>query len=838
MTFIVPAEPYPDESLAGLVVRATAMNFRRNPLMALRRFGIVTTRPASLCIRPSLAETIARMTGTHDVERIAQKFHVPIEGRSGWSDFFGEPLRDFYREPKKRRVAPTSLKNGEYVRAMWALKPLSFDPVTKETLIDTCPECGRVLGWTLTYGVAYCDHCSRPEKFMHWTWHYPGLDLRDFPQPKVEVEDEEALDFVTGLIDPLPGRKEAARSLVPEIWSNVGNGDLFEVAMSFASMLNAERWHFRQTLSRRRRAVSRWEDSITPRMLSIAGRAIINGQAGFEEFGDIVLREGTEKPRETTYGKGNEIGPLGTSDKILCIEARNVIGRMSNAYMLSRRDPDMQTLSQLAKRYGIHRPALAALAASRAIPTVVHHQLEKAPVLMSDSALASLTRQMRSMVSAVSAAPKIGVHRMHLGDLEKCGLLTRVGGPVLKLVKSDAYYTKESLEALSMKLEGRKVEGGNPVRLRVALRALKCRHVPWSELVVAIADGRLKVFSLKTSGSLGERLAVEDLDALAEVIRSGPTFRQRSASEWVGNSTVAEILGTNEAAVWRLLRLNHLKHHEGAPPYLPFRRAEVERLAKDVIFAPEIVRVGAFRTYREASAWLTSKNLAPIVELKEGGWKMFARGAVERLLKERGKPAPPTRASNLRPRPKGILHGESSPEGRAAKSQEAKKRSRVGHATAASILGCTIFAVQRLAQMGKLRESKGVTPYSRAELEALRGEIIFIPEMMRLGGWRSRRGVNGWLSREQLQPLFYLKKPAEVPVFCRTSIESRLAKPITIGNAYPREIKRGLLDMVAKGASVHVASKVLSVTYTTAKAWVRESRSTSSSSPAPIREAC
>jgi hypothetical protein len=819
VTFLVPAEPYPDESLAGLIVRATAMNFRRNPLMALRRFGILTTRPASLCVRPpSLAETIARMAGTHDVERIAQKFHVPIQGRGGWSNFFGEPLRDFYRELKKRRVAPTSLKNGEYVRAMWALKPLSFDPVTKETLIDACPKCDRVLGWTLTYGVAFCDHCSRPEKFMHFSWHYPGLDLRDFPQPKVEVEDEEALDFVTGLIDPLPGRKEAARRLVPEIWSDVSNGDLFEVAMSFSSMLNAERWHFRQTLSRRRRTVSRWEDSITPRVLSIAGRAIIDGQAGFEEFGNILLHEGENKPRETTYGKGNEIGPLGTSDKILCVEARSVIGHMADAYMLSRRDPDMQTLSQLAKKYGTHRTALAALAASRLIPTVIHHQLEKAPVLMSDSALAPLMRQMRQMVSAVAAAPRIGVHRMYLPDLEKRGLLTRVDGPVLKLVKSDTYYTKDSVDALVKKLGGRKARLERPVRLQVALRTLECRHVPWSDLVAAVADGRLKVFSLKAAGSLGERLAVADLDALAGIIQSGSAARPRSASGWVGNATVAEMLGTNEAAVWRLLRLNRLKHHEEAPPYTPFRRAEVERLARDVIFVPEVVRLGAFSTYRQASAWLTSENVAPIVELKEGGWKMYARGPVERLLNGQKKPPPPKPESNLRPRPKGLLHGENSPEGRAAKAQEDKNPSRVGHATAASILGCTIFAVQRLVQIGKLQEAKGVTPYSRAELEALRREIIFLPEMMRLGGWRSRRGVNGWLSRERVEPMFYLKKPSEVPVFCRRHIESLLAKPITVGNAYPKEVKRGLLDMVAKGASVHVASKVLSVAYATAKA--------------------
>ena len=94
---------------------------------------------------------------------------------------------------------------------------MSFDPSTKERLIDACPQCNRTLGWTRTYGVAYCDYCSRPKVFGQFTWLYPAVDLRDFPQPKVEVEDEEALDFLTGLIDPSPKRKERSRKLVPEM---------------------------------------------------------------------------------------------------------------------------------------------------------------------------------------------------------------------------------------------------------------------------------------------------------------------------------------------------------------------------------------------------------------------------------------------------------------------------------------------------------------------------------------------------------------------------------------------------------------------------------------------
>src|SRR5258707_15842982 len=110
MRFVIPVEPYPDESLAGLIVRATARNFRRNPLQALRVVDVVTGAPQSLCSRsPALAASIAKLIGSSDADVIARMFHPPIKGRRGWIDFFGEPLRAFYRDAEKRRGASRAL---------------------------------------------------------------------------------------------------------------------------------------------------------------------------------------------------------------------------------------------------------------------------------------------------------------------------------------------------------------------------------------------------------------------------------------------------------------------------------------------------------------------------------------------------------------------------------------------------------------------------------------------------------------------------------------------------------------------------------------------------------
>ena len=52
----------------------------------------------------------------------------------------------------------------------------------------------------------------------------------------------------------------------------------------------------------------------------------------------------------------------------------------------------------------------------------------------------------------------------------------------------------------------------------------------------------------------------------------------------------------------------------------------------------------------------------------------------------------------------------------------------IGYATAAAILGGSIFAVQKLAAHGYLADRKGATPFRRADVEALAKRIVFLPE--------------------------------------------------------------------------------------------------------------
>src|ERR1700692_1323401 len=98
-------------------------------MIALREAGIkVVNHLGSLGSRsPSLAVPIAAWAGTQNVETIACMFHQPVDGRRGWINWFGEPLRAIYRQADTRRVAPGTLKKLGYTKAIWTLRPLSFD---------------------------------------------------------------------------------------------------------------------------------------------------------------------------------------------------------------------------------------------------------------------------------------------------------------------------------------------------------------------------------------------------------------------------------------------------------------------------------------------------------------------------------------------------------------------------------------------------------------------------------------------------------------------------------------------------------------------------------------
>lgn len=233
MTIFRPITPLTDENLAGLVARAAGANAYTHAHDILVLAGLGDIRPETIAGKsPDTADVLAEVLGTEPA-LVRGLYQRRVDDRQ--IDFFGANLRAIHRETRLRRVSPRSLRNRGYIKAIWSVRPLTFDPETRETLISHCPVCGGKLGYTKTWGVEFCEHCVEIDQDGLPT---PVVDLRDYPQPLVEVDDEEGLDFVVSLLDPHFANRSA--SGLHDDLVELGRGELFELAVALATAIVAD----------------------------------------------------------------------------------------------------------------------------------------------------------------------------------------------------------------------------------------------------------------------------------------------------------------------------------------------------------------------------------------------------------------------------------------------------------------------------------------------------------------------------------------------------------------------------------------------------------------------
>lgn len=296
MSLFRPVTPLPDENLAGLVARAAGANIYPHARDVLDLAGLDTPRPGTIVSRhPDHGIELASVLGT-SVDLLRPLFQPDLGGSQ--IDFFGTNLRAVHRETRLRRVSPRALADKAYIRAIWSLRPLSFDPSTRETLISQCPVCDGKLGFTKTWGVEFCEHCIGADADG---LPAPMVDLRDFPQPLVELDDEEGLDFVIGLIDPnCRGREYSLHDAL----TGMSRGDLFEMALAMASAFAAEE----QRIPAQPEARNRPQTEPLPQGIAAAGRILLEWPTGFDALTRQLAQ--TADQRSGRHGIYKEFGGI------------------------------------------------------------------------------------------------------------------------------------------------------------------------------------------------------------------------------------------------------------------------------------------------------------------------------------------------------------------------------------------------------------------------------------------------------------------------------------------------------------------------------------------------
>ncbi|OKO85358.1 hypothetical protein AC629_19240 [Bradyrhizobium sp. NAS80.1] len=568
-------------------------------------------------IGPPSAHIVSR---TYQIGEFAHSGHESM-------DFFGTELRYHFRECKNRRVSPKALEIAQYHRALWELRPIAFDPQTKEKLLGVCQACDQKLGWLRCDVPTLCDKCD--------------VDLRDFPQEISPVEDEEAYQFVVGLVDPDPAKKNAARRLLPETWSDFSNGALFDTVVSLAGGLTVD--PNKALSSSKHRAHF---EALTPELLALAGRAIIGGDKGFARLCERY-RDDMEK-RPCHFGRLKELGPLAyiNYDKHIEPDIRDMLDGLINVNMnITCRDyvrkgldagSSMLTIQQLAENFGVRRSILQRLADSGLVP-VVRARALRSPVRMAVRDVMPLLLQMKDAVSETAAAGLLGLPLTVLPSLVDHNLIRRLEGPVCGLLPGYSGYSKSSIENLMDKVWAAARPSADKCHsIAVASRSLGAGETPWAAIISAIIAGDAMVFDKQTKRrNLRFSLAVEDVDVFVQGV-----FKHRHDSlsdtkppEWIALSTAAEILHVDVAFLSRLAHATPALLAQCGPGYTPYSTSEVHRLAGVYIFVPEVARRSGMHP-RRVKTWLRSNNVQPEIALQDNRDFGYLRLAVEPLLDE------------------------------------------------------------------------------------------------------------------------------------------------------------------------------------------------------------
>ena len=634
---VISVEPIPGESVPGLIARAAAENYYTSVRDVLIQSSIDTPCPENVTSKsPALAAVLAKTLGTDKVDLIAAMFKTPISSKPGWHDFFGVPLRNFYRETLCRRVSPRALRISAHARAIWSVKVLSFDPQTKEILIDSCPACRKTLGWGHTRGIAFCEHCTRIEKFGEWNFERPAVDFRDYPQSIVEIEDQEALDFVVGLIDPDSTARTRFRHRVPEVFHGIDRGELFEFVVALACI-------FREPKARLKN-INRRNPHFTPEILALAGRTVLDWPKSFGPLASIV--RATSPVRSGYYSNWKDFGQVDTltrdkriAERLQILVKKEMVADIGCVAGLpkvrrgaSRTRTDLITANEVDARYRIPRKILPRLIGDPRVTTFRESQAEKSPILFVDREIAVIAAARRELLRSSQVAALIGIPKETLPDFERRNFITREDGPVMHLVDKARCYRRASVEGFIASVRTRIAKGDPPARhvgLGGAMNALPPGQKPWGGVFQAIMEGRLPVHHMRsTSGGLANTLAVSSVAEIAAKISKDGQNETAALSNggFLTPAAAASMLSTTMVNVYALLRAGLISRVDAKG----LRRVDIIYFIKCYMFTGEImVRMDVHRYAVRTS--LAAERIFPAYTL-DSGKLVWRRDEVERFL--------------------------------------------------------------------------------------------------------------------------------------------------------------------------------------------------------------
>jgi hypothetical protein len=624
---VIPVQPEPGALIPEIVLTAAAINRYRNVGLVLSAAAIEYRGHPAISAKSQGRERELSITLGVGEPELRRAIPYPVRDRPGWSDFFGVPLRDIHRSMEHRRVSPRSLKRSLNLKSIWSVRVLTFDPHTKEKLLERCPECGHRPTYLRTYGIEYCEFCSALDELGDTCGK---VDFRDYPQDTIEAPDLEAIDFVTDLIDPEARNPSRCRQLHPDL-CNLGPSTLFEFVVALGLATTSKPSPTSRLTGRHTIDYSRFE----PEVLTQVGRSLLDWPRGFDRLADTV--RANADGRDASYGVQKELGPLNAliNNRNLPDVLRSRCKIMIRENMRScaaafdlvrhpthRPSSDMVSIQQAAAKHRVARKSLSVLADRKIIPSIRPTGKDRLPRLVSDTEVAKLVQQKELAVSNSEVAVRLGIERTFVADIGRCGLITPVAKPHLASAGRE-FFERKSLDVLEERCRDLAVrvplDGDVSIAVAVARLGMSFAN-PWPSVISKLLSEELQV-GLILRKSLMRSLVLEDAGTLEAVGISGiPVGGNLNFP--LTTSDGAALIGIDNVKFAQLIAQDLL-------PRNPMME-DLRKFAKEYMFTSEIRRsaaqFGIKMRWPEVPALLRSRGVHPVAALIE------ARGYVWRRL--------------------------------------------------------------------------------------------------------------------------------------------------------------------------------------------------------------
>ncbi|MBE7733519.1 hypothetical protein [Devosia faecipullorum] len=587
---VVPAfitmQPEPDESLAGLFNRMFGRTVFSNFSAAAARAGIASNRPdfmASSELTDAQVEGLAARLGT-STDEVRFRLHPPARiGDNGTRgvNFHGQFLRLTFLERERRRVSPMALELNRYHRALWDVRPLSFDSSTMELLLDTCPVCGNKLRWRNLFGPEKCDHCRDGRGL-------PCTDLRDHRQPMVPEEQHDVLRAVAGLLDPRAEVREQSVRFFPDPWRGLAPSEIFHLLTEMGL------------------ATSGLSGTLLPSSLPLhadalyeAGRVLAGGVEAFHAWSDSTLTRKdaphwtVDRPMASTgYDRLVKCPHISLSAKSLLQGMRLDIRKVTRR----RRAGSFAWLVAWDLTREFHVDHARTRTFVKHVKSVIRAggDLSSEKIPKTKEEFASLIPVIKDAVSIGLAASMLRAGMDVVDGIGKIGLLQPIQSPASLLLKANTSYSGSAVRQLMEQFQsrlGRSTEGDDLCPVATVLRNSGIRPLPRAAAWHLIWSGAAHVLCSRPDPSDWLReVLVPDPAAFIALLHDHPSVRTDVAlPDQVTTQVAAQMIDSDIVVVAQLVKNKILSPSAKTRP-LMFRRKDVEQFAEKYVSTPELKR--------------------------------------------------------------------------------------------------------------------------------------------------------------------------------------------------------------------------------------------------------